>query len=63
MSRSTVLRGAALCGLALVLAAFLPRLLLGPALEAVRVARRDLVQTLVLNGRVLAPRRVSLGAL
>jgi HlyD family secretion protein len=41
----------------------LPRLLLGPSQEAVKVVRKDLEQTLVLNGRVLAPRKVSVGAL
>lgn len=62
MERPTVFRIAAI-GLGLLLiGSCAPRWVLGPSAAAVEVTVRDLRQTLVLNGRVLAPRRVNLGA-
>ena len=43
-------------GLLLLLGFYSPRLLWGPRVEALELQPRDLVQTLVVNGRVLAPR-------
>jgi len=63
MTRTNLLRGAGAALLLLVLAAAGPRMALGPKLAAARVERRDLERTLVLNGRVLASRKVSVGAL
>lgn len=62
MERRTILRASA-AGIGLLLiGSCAPRWLFGPSAAAVEVSVRDLRQTLVLNGRVLAPRRVSLGA-
>ena len=47
--------------LLLLLGFYAPRWLWGPTVEAVELRPRDLVQTLVVNGRVLAPRRVQVG--
>jgi len=49
-------------GLILLLGFYAPRLVWGPRVDAVEVRPRDLVQTLVVNGRVLAPRLVQIGA-
>jgi HlyD family secretion protein len=42
--------------------AFGPRLVEGPKVPVIEVARRDFVQTVVASGRVEAPHRVSVGA-
>jgi HlyD family secretion protein len=60
MRRITLL--VAITGLLLLLGFCAPRWLWGPKLEAVEVRPKDLVQTLVVNGRVLAPRKVQIGA-
>jgi len=52
----------ALLALALVAAGVGWRTFLGPRTLSLEIVRQDRVQTLVLNGRVLAPRRVALGA-
>ncbi len=49
-------------GLLLLLGFYLPRLLWGPRVEALELRPRGLVQTLVVNGRVLAPSLVQIGA-
>ena len=49
-------------GLLLLLGFYAPRLLWGPRVDALELRPRDLVQTLVVNGRVLAPRLVQIGA-
>jgi HlyD family secretion protein len=49
-------------GLLLLLGFYAPRLLWGPRVDAMEMRPRDLVQTLVVNGRVLAPRLVQIGA-
>ncbi len=48
--------------LLLLLGLYAPRLVWGPRVEALEMRPRDLVQTLVVNGRVLAPRLVQIGA-
>lgn len=52
--------GALLLG-ALLIGSCVPKWLFGPKFSAIKVERRNITQTLVVNGRVLAPRRVSLG--
>ena len=49
-----------MAGLALL--AFGARALRGPAVEAVRISRTDLLETLVVSGRVLARSKASLGS-
>ena len=49
-----------MAGLALL--AFGARALCGPAVEAVRISRTDLLETLVVSGRVLARSKASLGS-
>ena len=61
----TVRRIILLCscaGLLLLLGSYAPRLLWGPKVDALELRPRDLTQTLVVNGRVLAPRLVQVGA-
>jgi len=57
--RTPALAAILLVGAAL---AFGPRLVEGPKVPVVEVARRDFVQTVVASGRVEAPHRVSVGA-
>ncbi|BDU76033.1 efflux RND transporter periplasmic adaptor subunit [Mesoterricola sediminis] len=63
MNRTKLLGGAAAMAALLLVGLAGPRVLRGPVLPAARVRRVDLERTLVLNGRVLAPRKVSVGAL
>lgn len=58
--RRTILLGS-IVGLLLLLGFFTLRWLWGPTVESVEMRPRDLVQSLVVNGRVLAPRRVQIG--
>jgi HlyD family secretion protein len=60
MLRRTMLWGS-IIGLLLLLGTCGPRWIWGPKMEAVELHPRDLALTLVVNGRVLAPRRVQLG--
>ena len=58
--KRTLLWGSA-TGALLLLGFCAPRWLWGPRVDAMEMRRRDLVQTLVVNGRVLAPRVVQIG--
>ena len=58
--KRTLLWGSA-TGALLLLGFCAPRWLWGPRVDAMEMQRRDLVQTLVVNGRVLAPRVVQIG--
>lgn len=62
MTHRGKLLGAGLAVLVLVSGGCVPRWAFGPKVAAARAVRQDLTQTLVVNGRVLAPRRVTLGA-
>lgn len=59
--RRTVFFCSIVC-LLLLLGFYTPRLLWGPRVDALELRPRDLVHTLVVNGRVLAPRIVQIGA-
>ena len=59
--RRSLLLGIPILLVLLVLGSCAPRWIWGPKLDAVELKPRDLVHTLVVNGRVLAPRQVQLG--
>lgn len=59
--RRTVFLCSIVC-LLLLLGFYAPRLLWGPKVDALELRPRDMVHTLVVNGRVLAPRIVQIGA-
>jgi len=61
MTLRRILLWGATAGLVLLLATCSPRWLWGPRLVVMELRPRDLVQTLVVNGRVLAPRLVQVG--
>ncbi len=59
--RRTILLCTIIC-LLLLLGFYTPRAVWGPRVDALELRPRDLTQTLVVNGRVLAPRLVQIGA-
>lgn len=61
IKRRTILL-CSIVGLLVLSGLYAPRLIWGPRVDVLELRPRDLVQTLVVNGRVLAPRLVQIGA-